>query len=98
MCSGDVEDGEGRVDHSGLPRDLPSIKLASQIDVGHERAVFALVSFEQSDRFFAGRRDSRFKTALSKSIFNDDLNRRGVFNKQDHKGLFQFLTPRLSLA
>ena len=43
-CSGDVEDGKGRVDLSGPLRDLPSIQPAQQSDVGHERVLFALVS------------------------------------------------------
>src|ERR1700693_3804040 len=33
MCTGDVEDGKGRVDLSGPLRDLPSIKPAQQSDV-----------------------------------------------------------------
>src|ERR1700737_100772 len=89
MGSGDVEDGKSRGDLSGLPRDFPSIKPAQQTDVGHERAVFALVSSEQGHRFFAGSRDSRFKTAISKSVFNNDLNRWVVFNNQDNKQFFQ---------
>jgi hypothetical protein len=91
MCGGDVEDGKGRVDLSGLPRDLPSIKPAPQTDVGHKRAVFVLVAFEKGDCFFAGRRDRRFKPAIRKSVFNDELNRRVVFDNQNYKLVFQRL-------
>jgi len=90
MCSGDVEDGKFRVDLSGSLRDFPAIDPAPQIDVGNKRAILVLVSFEKGYRFFAGRRDSRFKTAISKSVFNDDLNRWVVFNNQDNRLIFQY--------
>src|ERR1700737_977362 len=47
MCSGDVEDGKGRVDLSGPLRYLPSIKPAQQRDVDQEPMEFALVSVYQ---------------------------------------------------
>jgi hypothetical protein len=37
-----VNDGKGRVDLSGLPRDFPAVDPAKQIDVSHERAVLGL--------------------------------------------------------
>ncbi|MEA2911315.1 MAG: hypothetical protein QOJ15_3396 [Bradyrhizobium sp.] len=83
MNTRDVEDGKGRINLPGLLRDFPAVYSAQQLDIGYKRAVFASTSLEQGDRFFAGRRDSRFKTAIRKSVFNDDLNRRVVFDNQD---------------
>ena len=85
MCSGDVENGKFRVDLSGLLRDFAALDPAQQLDIGYKRALFAFTSLEQGDCFFAGWRDSRFKTAIRKSVFNDDLNRWVVFNNQDNR-------------
>src|ERR1700730_4890321 len=93
MCCGDVENGKGRVDLSGQLRDLPSIKPAQQCNVDHEPVVFALVSLEQGHCFLAGRGDSRFKTAICKRVFNDNLNRGVVFDNQDNGRLFQRMLP-----
>src|SRR6202048_4630560 len=89
MSTGDVENGKSRVDLSGLPRDFPTVDSTQQVDIGYKHAIFAFFSLYSGYRFFAGRRDSRFKTAITKSLFNDTLNRWIVFNNQDHKLVFQ---------
>jgi hypothetical protein len=83
MCSGDVDDWKIRVDLSGLPGDFPSIHLAPELDIRHQRAVRVRHSFEQGDGLFTRRRNSRFKAAISESVFNDDLNWHVVFNNKN---------------
>ena len=83
--AGHINDGKSRVDLSGLLCDFPAAHVAAQIDVGHKRAVFPLVSLEQGHRLFARSGNGRFKTAIAKRFFNDALNRVVVFNDEDNR-------------
>ena len=95
MPGGDVDNRESRVDLSGLLGDLPSIKHAQQIDVGHERAVRGDAALEQGYGLFARSGDSRFKTAFCERIFNDALNGIVIFNHENNGLIFQRHLPRL---
>ncbi len=95
MPGGDVDNRESRVDLSGLLGDLPSIKHAQQIDVGHERAVRGDAALEQGYGLFARSGDSRFKTAFCERIFNDALNGIVIFNHENNGLIFQRKLPRL---
>src|SRR6267154_5894321 len=95
MRGGYVDDGESRVDLSGLLRDLPSIKLAQQIDVGHERAVRGDAPLQQGHSLFTRSGNSRLKTAFRERIFNDALNGIVIFNHENNGLIFQRQLPRL---
>jgi hypothetical protein len=74
--AGHVDGGKFRVDLSGALGDLPAVHPVSpEISVGHQRAEFAPASGQQGDSLFTRRGDSRFETALRKSVFDDALNR-----------------------
>jgi hypothetical protein len=83
-CCGHVDDGEGRVDLSGVSRYFPSVHLASpEINVRYECAVFALACLQQGHRLFSGWCDCWLKTSSCKSGFNNAMNHRVIINHQD---------------
>jgi hypothetical protein len=63
-----------------LATSQPFILSRPRFSVGHQRAEFALASGQQGDSLFTRRGDSRFETALRKSVFDDALNRIVVFD------------------
>src|ERR1700680_3630543 len=93
MRGGDVDDRKSRVDLSGLLGELPSVKPAQQIDVGHQRAVRGDAALEQGHGLFARSGNSRFKTAFSECIFNDALNGIVIFNHENNRLISQRRTP-----
>ena len=87
---GDVNDGKGRIDLSGLLRNLPAVHPALQIQIGHQRSIFAQAAFEKCDRLFAGCCDGGFEPAFGKRIFE---NVGIVFNDQNHPAALALKYP-----
>ena len=83
-CCGHVDDGEGRVDLSGVSRYFPSVHLASpEINVRYECAVFALACLQQGHRLFSRWSDCWLETSSCKSGSNNAVNQRVIINHQD---------------
>ena len=86
--SAHVNDGKFRIDFSGLLGDFPSIHLASQADVRHQRTVVGGPALQQGHRLFTGCRNSRFKTAVTKGVFNEALYLVIVFDHKDDRQVY----------
>src|ERR1700694_1728831 len=94
VAASHIDNWEFRVDLSGFLRDFPTFDDATQLDVGHKRAVFALIPIQQGHRLLAGGGGRRFEPAIREGVLNDALQRCIVFDDQDNWLVTQRATPR----
>jgi hypothetical protein len=94
VAASHIDNWEFRVDLSGFLCDFPTFDYATQLDVGHKRAVFALVAIQQSHRLLARGGDCGFESAIREGVLDDALQRCIVFDDQDDWLVTQYATPR----
>jgi len=93
IATGHIDNWEFRVDLSGSLRDFPTVHDPAQLEVGHNRSIFALVSTEQGHRLLAGRGNCRFETAIGEDLLNDGLDRGVIFDDQNNNEITQRTNP-----
>jgi len=69
---------------------------ASEVDISHERAVFARVPLYEGERLFTGCSYGSIEAALSECVFNEALYQMVVIDNENDRQ-FQSYSPRGSL-
>ena len=65
--------------------DVPAIHLPFQVDVGDQRAVLAVVGFQQGHGLLSGRRDDRLEAAVMQRVRDETLEQLLVFDDKDDR-------------